>query len=107
MTPNHRKGGSDRGIVVGVERRRCIASRVQQSAQQVGGHIRSTGSQWPDLVEDSHRDPLLIRVIQGSDRDPGTLLGDMRRAPGIDSNRVIHHSGTVAREVDRWTRGSR
>lgn len=85
-----------------VERSGDVASGVDQSSQKIRLHVGCPGFRRPDLIEDSHGDALVIRVVQGPDGYPRSLFGSRGSPPGIIDNA---HGSTVARgtRLTRWT----
>ena len=85
-----------------VERSGDVASGVDQGSQKIRLHVGCPGFRRPDLIEDSHGDALVIRVVQSPDGYPRSLFGSRGSPPGIIDNA---HGSTVARgtRLTRWT----
>ena len=66
-----------------VVRRRHVATGEDHRAQQIRLDMCGSGVRRPDLIEDSHRNLLIIRVIQGPDSHPSGILGPIRGLPRI------------------------
>jgi len=73
VPPDDGERGTDRLGVV--ERSGDVASRVDQSPQKIRLHVGCPRFRRPHLIEDSHGDALVIRVVQGPDGYPSSLFG--------------------------------
>ena len=95
---HHRECRTQRLTTRGIHGDGGVAARVQECTQEIGRDVRGTGPQRPDTIEDFHRYALLIRVFQGPDSNPGTLLGSFSSEPCIGPQSIGQHERTVARE---------